>query len=75
MQIAFEHHALKQQCEQPSVARRTFGTAGAKKLARRLNELLAAEQVSDLILGDFQIASYHLSLSFCPLFCVVETRT
>lgn len=51
MQIAFEHAALKKQCEKPSVAQRAFGVAGAKKLARRLNELSAAEKVGDLVVG------------------------
>ena len=51
MDILFADDDLRSVCEQDKIARRQLGTAGAKKLQRRLADLAAATNVGELVAG------------------------
>lgn len=52
MEIRFKDKSVRELCEKQSVAVKKFGPLCAKKLRSRLDDLDAAEQVSDLIAGN-----------------------
>lgn len=51
MEITFGDAKLQKLCEQKAVAQKQLGQPCARKLRARLNNLLAAESVQDLVAG------------------------
>ncbi len=51
MEITFQTSTLQKICENPKIATRHLGPDNATKLQRRLDDILAAENVTDLIAG------------------------
>ncbi|RDV37757.1 killer suppression protein HigA [Bradymonadaceae bacterium TMQ3] len=51
MNIFFENEKLRQICENDAQMKKKLGTKAAKKLKRRLADLMAADSVTDLVAG------------------------
>jgi proteic killer suppression protein len=51
MQFSFKNKQIKEICEKRVVAQAKLGANGARKLATRLSELLAAKCVGELVAG------------------------
>ena len=52
MEITFQTLTLHKICEDPSFATRRLGSDNATKLQRRLDDILAAEKVTDIKAGN-----------------------
>ena len=52
MKINFKDKSVRELCEKQAIAVKKLGSVCAKKLRSRLDDLDAAEQVSDLIAGN-----------------------
>jgi len=52
LELAFATRELREQCEQETVAHRELGREVATMLKRRLADLLAAETIEDLVVGN-----------------------
>ncbi len=52
MKVTFQTDKLRQLCEEQRVATKKLGQPCAKKLAARLFNLMVADSVQDLVVGD-----------------------
>lgn len=59
LEISFETQALRDLCEDESLAAQEIGTAAAEALKSRLSDIRAADSIYDVLAGRPQLGKYH----------------